>query len=225
MNIKTNEPVLQNGSVVGVFWFPSTILPIAKDPESYTIDITLRQQDLHSGEWTELTTLASNLTNNGSARIAIPELEFDDDNVFHPVIIEVGVSSVSTTNSRQRRNTFSNILTKIGEFGLRVLKQAPMRIIKKLIRQAAQRIACDIWANTGSKNIGQEINNRLPPCPCTSTLASEPTSGFKEEKLSSIFTTAGRVQNFLGITIIDDAFRQYFHPGTARCYRQRVLNP
>ena len=230
MYIETEEAVLQNGSLVKVFWSPTTILPFEKlDPDSYTVDITLREQDVQSGEWKELATLASNITNNGSATVTILVPEFVDDNgdMLHPLIIEVGVSSDSMTIPRQKWGLFSNILTKIGQFGLRILKQAPVRFIQMLIRQAAyvQRNACEVWANTGSSNIGPEINSRLPPCPCTSSLAREPNSGFKEEKFSSVVKIAGTVQDYFGTTLIDDTFRRFFHPNTASCYRQRVTKP
>ena len=227
--IETKEPILQNGSQVHVFWSPETILPLSQlDFDSYTVDITVRELDLYSGEWKELATLASNLTNNGSAKIAFPELESveNSDDLFCPIVIEVGVSSVSMMNSWQKQEISSNIFTKIGEFGLRLLKQAAVRIIKKYIQQPLlQRIGCEVWANTGFSNSAQEINTQLPPCPCTSNLASEPNSGFKEEKLSSVVKVVGTVQEFIGTTIINDGFHQFFHPDTSSCYRQRVTNP
>ena len=117
------------------------------------------------------------------------------------------------------------ILNKIGRLGLRIIKQTPMRIIKKFIRQTAQRAACEAWALLQDDNVGEQINSRLPPCSCTAEGARAPNSGFEEEKLSSVVKVVSKVQNFLGTTTADDAFRNFFHPGAVSCYRQRVNIP
>ena len=67
-----------------------------------------------------------------------------------------------------------------------------------------------------------------------------PNSGFTEERLSSILPVIGEIQNefgeldlpfvgmlgdHIGYTIIDDSFREFFHPGTTNCFRQRVTDP
>ena len=222
--VESEEPVFETGTIVTVYWSPQTIFPIA-DPQTYRVDITIREFDTNTGEWNTLATLESDLPNNGEAKVTIPELptvETLEDSI-KPVVIEVGVSSTSMTDTK--RGLLSNVLSKIGQFGLRILRQAPMRIIKRLIRQSAQRLVCEAWALTQSDNIGTQINNRLPPCPCTADRARAPNSGFREERLSSVVKVIGRVQEFFDTTIIDDAFRNYFHRGTASCYRQRVTNP
>lgn len=177
-----------------------------------------------SNEWKVLALLALDLPNSGMARVTIPDLptveNFED--ALGPVIIEVAVSSSSVTE--KKRGLFSDILSRIGRFGLRILKQTPMRIVKRLIRQAAQRLACETWSLTQSGNIGQQINSRLQPCPCNVEQV-ERHSDFREEKLSSIVKVIGQVQDYFDTTIVDDAFRHYFHPGAASCYRQSVNIP
>lgn len=160
--------------------------------------------------------MASNLTNNGSARIAIPELKFDGNNFFHTLVIEVGVSSFSLMNSGQRQDIFSNIFVEISESGLRILKQSQYLIGAVSLGQDAQRIACEDWFNTASSINDQE---KLPPCPCTLSLASEPNSGFKKENFSSIVMTANAFS-----TNVNDDYHQFFHPNTANCYRQRLTD-
>ena len=222
--VESEEPVFESGGVIKVYWSPQSIFPLIEDHNSYTIDITLRELDMITSEWRILATLASNLVNDGEAEVIIPDLpivENYEDSV-NPVVVEVGVSSASLTNTTTKRGFFSNILTKIGRFGLRIIKQTPMRIVKKLITQAAQRLACEAWALTQDDNIGEQINNRLDPCPCTADRAKA-NNGFREEKLSSIVKVIGQVQDYFGTTIVDDAFRNYFHPGAASCYRQRVV--
>ena len=222
--VESEEPVFESGAIVKVYWSPQSIFPLVHR-NNYTVDITLRELDMNTGEWSILATLASNLVNDGEAEVTIPELptvENYEDSVS-PVVVEVGVSSTSTTDTK-KRGLLSNILTKIGRFGLRIIKQTPMRIVKKLIRQAAQRVACETWALTQDDDIGEQINNRLEACPCTADRAGT-NNGFKEEKLSSIVRVIDQVQDYFGTTIADDAFRNYFHPGAARCFRQRVDAP
>ena len=223
-NVISEEPVFENGSTVSVYWSPQSIFPLL-DQRSYTIDITLREFDMKSKEWKTLATLASDLPNNGEARVTIPELPVvvNYEDALTPAVVEVGVSSASMTDTK--RSLFSNILPRIGRFGLRILKLTPMLVIKKLITQAAQRVACETWSHTQADNIGKQINHRLPPCPCTAEHASTQNSGFMEERLSSIVKVVDQVQDFFDTTIVDDAFRNYFHPGAASCFRQRVDIP
>ena len=222
--VKNEEPVFENGTTVLVYWSPQSIFPLL-DQHNYTIDIILREFDMDSKEWKILATLGSDLPNSGEARVIIPELPVVEnyEDALNPAVVEVGVSSASMTDTKH--SLFSNILSRIGRYGLRIMRQAPMRITKKLIRQAAQRVACETWSLTQTDNVGKQINDRLPPCPCTAEQARTPNSGFKEERLSSIVKVVGRVQDFCGTTIVDDAFRHYFHPGAASCFRQRVEIP
>ena len=229
--MESEEPVFETGTTVTVYWSQQTIFPIA-DPESYRVDITMREFDTNTGEWNTLATLASDLPNNGEAKITIPVLpavEIFEDSI-KPVVIEVGISSTSMTDTN--RGVFSSVLSKVGQFGLHILKQSPMRILRRIVglvpgilRNIGLRPACEEWARTQPDNIGAEINNRLPPCPCTEDRARAPNSGFREERLSSIIKVIGRVQDYFETTIIDDAFRNFFHPRTASCFRQRVSNP
>ena len=222
--VESEEPVFETGTIVTVYWSPQSIFPLA-DAESYTVDITMREFDANTGEWNTLATLASDIANNGETKVTIPELPTVEnmENSTNPVVVEVGVSSTSMTDTK--RGLFSSVLSKVGRFGLRILKQAPMRILRRLIFGIAQRLACEAWALTQPDNIGTQINNRLPPCPCTADRAGAPNSGFREERLSSVVKVIGRVQNYFDTTIVDDAFRNFFHPGAASCYRQSVTNP
>ena len=219
--LESENPVFESGTIVKVYWSPQSIFPLA-NVDSYTVDITLRELDVHTSKWKTLATLASDLPNNGDAEITIPELPTVDSykDPVSPVVVEVGVSSASMADTK--RSIATNILSRVGLFGLRVLKQASMRFLKRLILiNAAQRLACEAWALAEPDNIGQQTNSRLPSCPCTADRAEVPSSGFEEEKLSSLVKVVGEVQDFFNTNIIDDAFRHFFHPGAASCYRQQ----
>ena len=164
--------------------------------------------------------LASNMENSGSAEVIIPDLNEQtsednrriSENSVSLVIIGVGISATSTR---------STILGKLVQRGLKTLKYAPIRY---LIKNALKRIGCQIWSLTQPENIGDEIKQRLPPCPTRMNVIEAPNSGFREERLSSTVNFVGAIQNYFGTTVVDDAFRTYFHPGTDKCFRQIVTS-
>lgn len=229
--IENDDLFFTRGTPVKVYWSPQAILPV-ESPESYSVDIHLMELNLASGKWEHLVTLGTDLTNNGSAEVRISEIETIEigavetlDSSTSPVVVQVSVSSASTsTMGMSKRQTASNVLRKLGRFALRTLKNSPVRYLRKLARQAAQRILCETWSALEPENIGQEILDRLPSCPRTSAAARAPNSGFREERLSSSIRVVGQVQNFFDTTIIDDKFREFFHPRTSSCFRQTVTD-
>lgn len=144
--MESEEPVFGTGDTLKVYWSPLGIFP-QLDPNSYTVDIILREPDRDTREWNILTPLARDILNNGMAEITIPELPSVDsyDDTVNLVVLEVGISSASLAQS----DPSSNVLTKVGQCGLRIVKQSPKRILKKPIRQCAQPfLACEMWART-----------------------------------------------------------------------------
>ena len=229
--IENDDLFFTRGTPVKVYWSPQAILPV-ESPESYSVDIHLMELNLATGKWEHLVTLGTDLTNNGSADVRISEIETIEigavenlNSSASPVVVQVSVSSASTSAmAMSKRQTASNVLRKLGRFALRTLKNSPVRYLRKLARQAAQRFLCEKWGLLQPENIGQEILDRLPPCPPTSAGARAPNSGFREERLSSSIRVVGQVQKFLDTTIIDDKFREFFHPRTSSCFRQTVTD-
>ena len=231
--VENDDLFFARGTPVKVYWSPQTILPV-ESPGSYSVDIHLMELNLNSGEWQHLVTMETDLANNGSAEVRIPEIETIEigiveniDSSVSPVVVQVSVSSVSTSAmATSKRQTASNVLRKLGRFALRTLKNSAVRYLRKLAGQAnlGQRFLCVAWNVSEPENIGQEILERLPPCPRTVRNARAPNSGFKEERLSSSIRVVGQVQNFFGTTIIDDKFREFFHPNTSSCFRQIVTD-
>lgn len=228
--IENDDLFFTRGTPVKVYWSPQAILPV-ESPESYSVDIHLMELNLATGKWEHLVTLGTDLTNNGSAEVRISEIETIEigavenlDSSASPVVVQVSVSLASSAMATSKRQTASNVLRKLGRFALRTLKNSPVRYLRKLARQAAQRVLCETWSALQPANIGQEILDRLPPCPRTSVGARAPNSGFREERLSSSIPVVGQVQNFFDTTIIDDKFREFFHPRTSSCFRQTVTD-
>ena len=226
--IENDDLLFSSGTPIKVYWSPQSILPLGS-PESYSVDIELMELNVTSGVWNRLVTLGTDLDNNGYAEVMIPDIEAVDDfdSSVSLVVVQVSVSSASTSvidNEISKRGIASNLLTKLGRFALRTLKNSPVRYLKKLARQAVQRILCESWGLLQPDNIGQEILDRLPPCPRTAAGARAQNSGFREERLSSLVPVIGQVQNFFGTTIVDDKVREFFHPGTSSCFRQIITD-
>lgn len=224
--IANNDLVLSSETIVRVQWSPHSIFPM-EAPGNYLVDIDLLEMNMTTGAWKKLASLERDLPNTGVANVRIPNIQEEDtlEGAISPVIIQVALSASSTNETRlAKRGIVSSLLGKLGRFALRTIKNAPMRFLKKLARQAVQRVLCEAWSFLQPPNIGQEILNRLPPCPRRVRDAEAQNSGFKEEKISSLIPVIGSVQDYFGTTLVDDAFRQYFHPNTASCFRQRVTD-
>ena len=226
--IENDDLLFSSGTPIKVYWSPQTILPLAP-PESYSVDIELMELNVTSGVWKHLVGLGTNLDNNGYAEVMIPDIAAVDDfdSSVSPVVVQVSVSSASTSvidNETSKRGILSNLLAKLGRFALRTLKNSAVRYLRKLRWQAVQRFLCEAWGLLQPDSVAQEILDRLPPCPRTAASARAQNSGFKEERISSLIPVIGRVQKFFDTTIVDDKFREFFHPGTSSCFRQIVTD-
>ena len=227
MYLANTDQLFLSDAEVNVQWSPNSIFPM-EEPDSYEVDIHLLELSTETGTWTRLASLGTDLPNNGIATVRIPRI-LEEYNTFEsaisPVVIQVSLSANSTCETRLvKRGILSNLLRRLGRFGLRTIRNSPMRFLRKLVRQAVQRVLCEAWSIGQPPNIGQEILNRLPPCPRRVRDARAPNSGFTEERFSSHIPIIGTIQNYLGTTLVDDSFRTFFHPGTSSCFRQRVTD-
>lgn len=220
MYIANTDLILSSDTTVRVQWSPESILPM-EAPDNYRVDIELLEMNIESGSWEKMATLGTDLPNNGIADVRIPNVQEEDtvESSISPVIIQVAVSDSSTG-----RGAPTNLLEKLGRFTQKTIRNSPMRFLKKIARQAVQRALCELWCVLQPPNIGEEILNRLPPCPRRIRDARAPNSGFTEERFSSHIPIIGTIQNYLGTTLVDDIYRQFFHPNTATCFQQRVAD-
>ena len=199
---------------IRIQWSPESIFPAdILGYDMYTVDIELFELNVNTRQWEMIHRLSSNIENSGSAEVTVPDLSRPtSEDPVSPVVIGVGLSSAASR---------STILEKLLQRGLKTLKYAPIRY---LIKNALSRVACEAWSSTQPENIGDEIKQRLPPCPTRMNVVKAPNSGFREERLSSTVNFVGTIQDYFGTTVIDDAFRTYFHPNTDKCFRQTVTS-
>ena len=222
--IANNDLMLSAASELQVQWSPQSIFPMA-EPETYCVDIDLFEMNSETGEWNVLYSLDKDLPNTGMATVKLPndEVQGTIESSFTTVVIRVTLGSFKETEITKRG---VSLFQKILSLATRLVTAAlsPIRFLAKLGRQAVQRAFCEVWSATQPDGIGQEILNRVPPCPLRIRDILTPSSGFVEERLSTSVPLVGDIQEVLGTSLIDDQFRQFFHPGTDRCFRQRVNN-
>ena len=214
--VSFNSPslLLRSSTSFTVTWDPQMVLSL-QDPASYRVNIGLYQLNLNTGEGVELSSLASNVENSGRRDVTIPTI-FDNvsggrmQTDAYPVAIHVTVASTAP-EFLSKRQTNTTLLRKLIRFGLRINIWTG---IAYYIATTLSERYCNEWSRRQPPDIGNSINRRLPPCPCTEDQARSPNSGFQEERLSSYI---------YDVTIFDDLWRNFFHPGTASCFRQTTF--
>ena len=219
VHIANEDLIFVPDTSVHIQWSPESIFPTdIHGSDMYTVDIEFFELNVNTGNWETVQRLSHNIANSGSAVVRVPSLQDLGrrtlENPFSPMTIGVGLSSAAVG---------SNFLEKLGQLGLRTFKYTPIRFLSIFEAfTALNRVACEAWSLSQPENIGDEIKRRLPPCPTTMSVIEAPNSGFSEERLSSTVNFLGAIQNYLGTTVIDEAFRTFFHPQTDKCFRQIV---
>ena len=176
-------------------------------PDSYTVDITLREYNSTSQEWV-FTDIARDVPNTGYAEVVTPEFvppENYNDSVTSAVI-QIGVSKSTSEVQNRKRSLSSKILKAIGKTVVRVLKFTVKVLVKKRFREPLFRLGCEAWRLFQSSDTTQQLLATLPPCPCTVSEIRNQRNTYEEEDLGG----------FVG-----GLFRDFFHPGSSNCFRQR----
>ena len=226
-----DDLLFSGGSVVHVRWSPVSVFPLEL-PNSYTVDIDMLQ--MNANGVANKISLVKDIPNTGLADVSVPSIDATAslEEPVSPVIVQVSLSSNMSSRSQSIRN---EIFQSLGSLGKKTVVNAPVRYLRKVVQQT-QASLCESWSLEEPEGIGQEILNRLPPCPLRIRDIRIPNSGFTEEKFSSLLPVIGAVGNIdlpvvgrigdhIGFTVIDDKFREFFHPGTSSCFRQRVTDP
>ena len=104
--------------------------------------------------WENGIILARAIPNSGQAEVTIPDYQELDQTTVRLAHIKVSLST-QTQSSRQKRILPAVLLGGAARWALRY-------IVKKIIKDAVKRVACEVWHNYDAG-----VNNaRLPPCPC-----------------------------------------------------------
>ena len=192
-----NDLFFVSNDVAEISWDKDSLVPpsIAEEFDvTVTLDIQLFELDAESGSTQFVVNLASNISNTGQYSVMIP----------------------SMYNGSTAVTVFKITIAEVTSASLEIIPEYVEMIFNQIKRQVAQwshavyvhgsnylRDKCDEWCENQPEGIGEEILERLPPCPPTVAQARA-DSIFEEEDLG-------------------DTFREIFHPNTSSCFRQVVF--
>ena len=195
--IDVDRILIEDNDMLKLTWNPEDVLPNMDNPREYFLDIVLYILDMNSNTWTVSEVLADNVANDGSHDIIFRS----DFETVQPAAIQVCAKPPDLITGKG-----------LGSALLAGLRVGLWTGVAYVAGSAVLRYKCNEWLDTQRPGIGEEILARLPFCPRTMDEANQPNSGFEEEKLSS----------YIGFSAFDNIFREFFHPDTKSCFRQKV---
>ena len=189
--------LLTMGEVINVTWNPLSVI----DNNLFQIstpkvDISLLRYKESDGEWEETAVLATDLSNNGRASVMLPNIDpLDESRPLDLTLIRMTLNtSTSITLSQPMKRS---ILSR----AWRAVKQFSKVRLLWLLEESfpdERRDRCEVWS-FDDRGVDER---RIPPCPCRKDQADE-DSRYEEETGTK-------------------ALREYFHPGSKNCYRQKT---
>ena len=191
--------LLTMGEVINVTWNPLSVI----DNNLFQIstpkvDISLLRYKESDGEWEETAVLATDLSNNGRASVMLPNIDpLDESRPLDLILIQMTLNtSTSITQSQpMKRSILSRARRAVKQFSKVQLLgfSVASYVVERLLRDL-----CEVWSFY-DRGVDER---RIPPCPCRKDQADE-DSRYKEETGTK-------------------ALREYFHPGSKNCYRQKT---
>ena len=207
VQIESDSLLLETGSNINIRWTPESILPLFP-PDDYTVDITLHTLDSDTEIWREMGSLASDIPNSGAIGVTIPDVSdtledingnrvmIGDQNnppaAAFPIAIQVSVSASIV----QRGGTIANLVQRIIRSPF-----AKWSFVAYIVLEVLGNAYCTWWNSQQPEGIGQEILDRVFPCPCTANAAGRQNSRFKRD---------------------NPITQRIFHPGSSSCFREVV---
>ena len=206
VKFESKDPVISSGSVVKLRWSPQDILPI-EIAEDYTVDITLREYNSTSQQWV-FTDIATDVPNTGYAKVVTPTFVSSENynDLVTSGVIQIGISKSTIEEQNRKRSLSSKFILKA--IGKTVRKFTIKLVVIKLIKDVVFRLGCEAWTLSQSRDKTQQIMATLPTCPCTESEIREKRGTYKDSKED------------LG-EFLDGLLRNFFHPGSSSCFRQR----
>ena len=190
-----------------VRWNPQSILT-AMDPSSYTVDITLYRFVIQPDDGVQLQSFVHvmrNQENNGIVMFSVPDSNSQNPLIserIHPVAIRVSIGRPAQPNSET-----TSLINFLGRSGERNSQGLVGQWTSTLYYSDAARFnrLCIAWSET-QEMTGEQIRDRLPPCPPRVDQAQTPNSGMTEDSGYWIEKT-----------------NRFLHPGAATCFRQSTF--
>ena len=163
---------------------------------SYTVDVSLHSLDPQTKTRSFFRNLATNVPNTGSLETLLPSI----DEPYMVVAIGISISENSISEALDSLNNGNQdddddiSITDVGKYIKKLKKvikyiKKPVTLLKDIAIDAAKRIGCETFCHLEPDNIGNEINQRLPPCPPTSNRAKRDSQFTREIPLLELATT------------------------------------
>ena len=200
MDVLNDDFLFSSGDNLHLSWDVESIFPLL-DSSTYSVDVLLYEYDVNSENWKELSVLTTNIANSGEADVVLGSYSISADAV--PIALQVLVThSISTTDLHQSLITAN----------LRAGKWTAQFYYSQQQLDFRGFILCGAWYSLEPADIGEQLLDRVPPCPPTQTQANLPNSGVEPESYLSFF----------GNTLYRSQWMNFFHPHTAICYKQQI---
>ena len=194
VKIVSTESGLPYATPFKVTWNTDEVVPrsLTLASDSFKVNINLYRYIMDTERWEFLEMLREAIDNTGEANVVIRQLSCD----ACPVAIAVEVSDNSGPISIGRKAiSVVDILAgaaKLWSTFTHFVKQTTANVLQDL---------CQEWCDSQPDNIGQDLLDRLPPCPPT----------VQRAQLDNRFR-------------LDNRFIETFHPGAENCFRQEDFN-
>ena len=183
--------LLNKNSPVQVEWLTSDIFPTQfRAHESYTVNITLYEFNLESGEYQENTVLEENVRNSGRASVSLLTVRTNQMSTVVPMALRVST------------NIDGNITFGIWSFATFMYLDDVAKMSTNL------RWACSKWYLAELEDV-QSRTNHSKPCPAAEGHMRLPGSGFTEVREAAGAATSVHHKSFLN----------FFYQGATTCYR------
>ena len=190
-NIDASNLILTPNETFTVTWAADQLIPsgldASIDSSFLAVSILLYKYNQSTGEWIVLQNLAT-VFNTGEAEVVIQPDECCD---ACPVAIAIEVSGSAVA----KRDAIGDIISRL--IGAVRLWARVIYAVARLFISSVLTSLCQEWCDSQPDNIGQDLLDRLPPCPPT----------VQRAQLDNRFR-------------LDNRFIEFFHPGAENCFRQ-----
>ena len=191
---------------------PPAITSMFQSP--FTLDFSLYSLNPQTKTRSFMMNLATNIPNTGSYEVALPTI--DDPYMVGAIGISVSENSISgvlgdLNDGNHDDKTIRDIVDNIKKLrNVRKYFKNPVTLLKDIATDAAKRIGCEAFCAVEPDNIGNEINQRLPPCPPTSNRARR-ESQFSKENPFLEYLTVGTFGQCFSQSVFDRYVNKYIN--------------
>ena len=197
IELNSEDLLYMSDEGIEITWDQHSLLPqllTEKQDISVTVNIQLAEIDIVTGSTRTIANLASDVANSGLYHAVIPS----EHKGISPAVVQITIANINNGESSLRslvghlENVYNQIKGQLAHWSREIYISDGSTVLRE---------QCEEWYKNEPIGIGDDILERLPPCPPT------------ESRITSVF-----VKEDCG-----DAFMEFFHPSTVSCYRQIIF--